>query len=120
VPAGLGKAIDIPTYLLNLMSDNPSIVTSKKQVETILRRVIQEDLKLKDIVIDAVRRALKSKWMHRNSVKEEYDVTDRQLQYLRDKNKVTYSQRKRRIWYLRESIESYFEEGRVNGQSESP
>jgi hypothetical protein len=64
-------------------------------------------------VPDAMREARKAKWLHRDEVKERYGLTDRQLQYLRDNNKVTYSQHGRRIWYLRESVEEYFEEGRV-------
>jgi hypothetical protein len=59
---------------------------------------------------------MKSKWLHRDEVKDQYGLTDRQLQYLRDEEKVTYSQHGRRIWYLRESVEEYFEEGRVDAR----
>lgn len=76
---------------------------------------------VRDVMVDAVPAAIeeaeKSKWMHRDEVREQYGVTDRQLQYLRDENKVTYSQHGRRIWYLRESIEEYFQEGRVNAKN---
>jgi hypothetical protein len=68
-------------------------------------------------VPDAIKEAQKAKWLHRDDVKQRYGLTDRQLQYLRDKNKITYSQRGRRIWYLRESVEEYFEEGRVDAKN---
>lgn len=67
-------------------------------------------------VPDAIKEAQKAKWLHRDDVKQRYGLTDRQLQYLRDENKITYSQRGRRIWYLRESVEEYFEEGRVDAK----
>lgn len=67
-------------------------------------------------VPDAIKEAQKAKWLHRDDVKQRYGLTDRQLQYLRDENKITYSQRGRRIWYLRESVEDYFEEGRVDAK----
>ncbi|WP_119841761.1 hypothetical protein [Salinibacter ruber] len=68
-------------------------------------------------VPEAIREAQKAKWLHRDDVKNRYGLTDRQLQYLRDENKVTYSQRGRRIWYLRESVEEYFEKGRVDAKN---
>lgn len=86
--------------------------TLEDAVADIVRRVVLEDAP------DALREAMKSEWMHRDQVKENYGMTDRQLQYLRDNRKVTYTQRGRRIWYLRESIEEYFEEGRVDAQTD--
>lgn len=68
-------------------------------------------------VPDAIEEAQKAKWLHRDDVKQRYGLTDRQLQYLRDENKITYSQRGRRIWYLRKSVEEYFEEGRVDAEN---
>jgi hypothetical protein len=56
--------------------------------------------------------------MDRDEVKDHYALTDRQLQYLRNRNKITYSQHGRRIWYLRESLEQYFEEGRVDANNQ--
>jgi hypothetical protein len=70
-----------------------------------------------DSVPDAIQEAQKAEWLHRDEVKNRFGLTDRQLQYLRDENKVTYSQHGRRIWYLRESVEEYFEEGRVDASS---
>jgi len=70
-----------------------------------------------EAVPDAMEEAQKADWLHRDEVKDRYGLTDRQLQYLRDERKVTYSQHGRRIWYQRESVESYFEEGRVDARS---
>lgn len=95
------------------MSDSAAVVTSPKQIKELLRELLT-DLDLRTIVAEGVREGMASKWMNRDSVKEMYDVTNRQLQYMRDNNRVTYTQRGRRIWYLRDSIEAYFETGRVN------
>jgi hypothetical protein len=88
------------------------IVADRATLREALSRVIRESML--EHVPQAIEEAQKAKWLHRDDVKQRYGLTDRQLQYLRDENKVTYSQRGRRIWYLRESIEEYFEEGRVN------
>jgi hypothetical protein len=75
--------------------------------------------KIEEHAPDALREAMKPKWLHRDQAKDKYGLSNRQLQYLRDQNKVTYSQHGRRIWYLRKSLEDYFEEGRVDAnQSE--
>lgn len=97
------------------MSDSKNVVVATKEtlqdtVDHIIRTAMI------DSVPDAIQEVQKSKWLHRDEVKDEYGLTDRQLQYLRDEKKVTYSQHGRRIWYLRESIEDYFEEGRVDAK----
>lgn len=98
------------------MSDSePTIVTSEGNLKQLVRDVVRRQI-LKNAP-DALREAMKAKWLHRDEVKEKYGLTDRQLQYLRDENKITYSQRGRRIWYLRESVEEYFEEGRVDAKN---
>lgn len=88
------------------------IVADRETLSDALTETIRESM-LKHVP-DAIKEAQKAKWLHRDDVKQRYGLTDRQLQYLRDENKVTYSQRGRRIWYLRESVEEYFEEGRVD------
>lgn len=70
-------------------------------------------------VPQAISEASKPEWLHRDAVKEQYGLTDRQLQYLRDHNRVTYSQHGRRIWYHRASLEAYFEEGRVDASQQA-
>lgn len=96
-----------------MSNDSPSFVATKREtLESTIRDVVREEIL--DSAPDALREAMKSKWLHRDDVKQRYGLTDRQLQYLRDNHKVTYSQRGRRIWYLRESVEEYFEEGRVD------
>jgi len=94
------------------MSNSDSVVVAEREV---LRDTVADVVRavMIDSVPEAIKQAQKAKWLHRDQVKERYGLTDRQLQYLRDENRVTYSQHGRRIWYLRESIEQYFEEGRV-------
>lgn len=94
------------------MPDSPIVVAESDTLRDTVADVVR-DVML-DAVPDAIREAQKAKWLHRDEVKENYGLTDRQLQYLRDEQKVTYTQRGRRIWYLRESVEKYFEEGRVD------
>jgi len=89
-----------------------TVVTNPEEIKSIVKDVVKEQVIKK--APEALREAMKSKWLHRNEVKEKYGLTDRQLQYLRDENKITYSQRGRRIWYLRKSVEDYFEKGRVD------
>ncbi|WP_251953996.1 hypothetical protein [Salinibacter ruber] len=91
------------------------IVADEKTLRDTLVDVIRKSML--EHVPDAIEEAQKSKWLHRDDVKQRYGLTDRQLQYLRDKNKVTYTQRGRRIWYLRKSVEEYFEEGRVDAKN---
>jgi 5-bromo-4-chloroindolyl phosphate hydrolysis protein len=91
------------------------IVADGETLRNALTDVIRESMI--EHVPDAIEEAQKGKWLHRDDVKKRYGLTDRQLQYLRDKNKVTYSQRGRRIWYLRESVEEYFEKGRVDAKN---
>jgi hypothetical protein len=81
--------------------------TLRESLADLIRNVMIEH------VPAAIAEATKPNWFHRDAVKERYGLTDRQLQYLRDNEKVTYSQRGRRIWYLRQSVEDYFEGGRV-------
>lgn len=94
------------------MSDSPIVVADSDTLRDTVADVVRDVMV--DAVPDAIQEAQKSKWLHRDEVKEQYGLTDRQLQYLRDEQKVTYSQHGRRIWYLTESVEQYFEEGRVD------
>jgi len=94
------------------MPKTPIVVAEGDTLRDAVAEVVRDAMV--DAVPDAIQEAQKSKWLHRDEVKDQYGLTDRQLQYLRDENKVTYTQRGRRIWYLRESVEQYFEEGRVD------
>jgi len=94
------------------MSDPSIIVADRDKLRSALADIIRDAIL--EHVPTAIREAQKAKWLHRDTVKDRYGLTDRQLQYLRDKRKVSYTQRRRRIWYLRESIEDYFEAGRVD------
>lgn len=95
--------------------NNPEIIVADPEM---LRTTLADCIR--DVMIEhvpaAMEEASKPKWLHRDAVKEKYGLTDRQLQYLRDNEEVTYSQRGRRIWYLRESVEEYFNEGRVDAK----
>ncbi|MCS3859621.1 uncharacterized protein (DUF1499 family) [Salinibacter ruber] len=101
-----------PTFTMSDQSSRSVVVSEQTRLEKVLASVVRRELL--QSAPDALREAMKSKWLHRDEVKDQYGLTDRQLQYLRDEKRVTYSQHGRRIWYLRESVEEYFEEGRVD------
>jgi len=94
------------------MSSSPNVFvadrdTLKEVVRSTVRQVMVEN------VPEALREASLPKWLSRKQAKKRYGLTNRQLQYLRDEERITYSQHGRRIWYLRESMDEYFDEGRV-------
>jgi len=94
------------------MPDTPVIVAGSDDLRDVVADVVRDVMV--DSVPDAIQEAQKSKWLHRKQVKDRYGLSDRQLQYLRNEKKVTFTQHGRRVWYLRESVEEYFEEGRVD------
>lgn len=96
------------------MSESPIVVADSDTLRNTVADVVRDVMV--DAVPDAIREAQKAKWLHRDEVKDRYGLTDRQLQYLRDNDEITYTQRGRRIWYLRESVENYFEKGRVDAK----
>lgn len=93
---------------------NRIIVADGDTLRTALADIVRDSMI--QHVPDALREADKAEWLHPDTVKERYGLTNRQLQYLRDNERVTYSQHGRRIWYHRESIEEYFDEGRVEAR----
>lgn len=97
---------------------NVVIATDRDTLHSTIADVVREAML--DHVPKALEEAQKPEWLHRDAVKERYGLTDRQLQYLRNNNRITYSQHGRRIWYQTESVESYFAEGRVDAQRENP
>lgn len=96
------------------MSDYPIVVAEVDTLRETVADVVRDVMV--NTIPEAIKESQKSKWMHRDDVKDEYGFTDRQLQYLRDEKKITYSQHGRRIFYLRDSIEEYFNEGRVEAR----
>jgi hypothetical protein len=96
------------------MSESPIVVADSDTLRDTVADVVRDVMV--DAVPDAIREAQKAKWLHRDEAKDRYGLTDRQLQYLRDNDEITYTQRGRRIWYLRESVENYFEKGRVDAK----
>jgi len=100
------------TQPLKVMSDSPIVVAERDTLRDTVADVVRDVMV--EAVPDAIQEAQKAEWLHRDEVKDRFGLTDRQLQYLRDNEEVTYTQRGRRIWYLRESVEEYFEKGRVD------
>lgn len=99
------------------MANAPILVAESDTLRDVVADVIREEMV--DSVPDAIKEVEKGKWENGKDVKKEFGVTNRQLQYLRNENEITYTQRGRQIWYLRESLEEYFEGGRVDAdQSE--
>lgn len=76
-------------------------------IESVIRRVMLDE------VSEAMRLADLPEWLSREQAKERYGLTDRQLTYLRQERRVEYSKHGRQIFYRRESMDEYFEEGKV-------
>jgi hypothetical protein len=96
------------------MDASDIIITDRQALQEVVHTSIRQILL--EEVPTAIKKAERGKWMHRDEIRNEYGLTDRQLQYLRDNNRIEFSQHGRRIWYLRESVEDYFDEGRVEAQ----
>ena len=96
------------------MSDSV-FVTDRKTLESTFHDVVQRVML--ERVPDAIRKANQPEWLSRETVCERYDLTPRQLTYMRNKGRIQYTQHGRRILYSRESLETWIEEGRVKARS---
>ena len=89
----------------------PVIVTDPDTLHQALSEAVEQVLL--DKVPDAIREANQPEWLSRESVCKRYDLTPRQLTYMRNKGRVEYTQHGRRILYNRASLETWIDEGRV-------
>ena len=89
----------------------PIIVTDRQTLESTVENVVQRVMLQR--VPDAIREANQPEWLSRESVCKRYDLTPRQLTYMRNKGRVEYTQHGRRILYNRASLETWIDEGRV-------
>jgi hypothetical protein len=85
----------------------------RSTIESVVRRVMLDE------VTEAMRLADLPEWLSREEAKERYGLTDRQLTYLRQERRVEYSKHGRQIFYRRESMDEYFEEGKVEALKEA-
>ena len=85
----------------------------RRAIESVVRRVMLDE------ITEAIRLADLPEWLSREQAKERYGLTDRQLTYLRQERRVEYSKHGRQIFYRRESMDEYFEEGKVEALSET-
>lgn len=93
----------------------PIIVTDRETLETTVANVIARVMM--ERVPDVLREAEKPEWMSRDQVCQTYGLTPRQLTYMRNNGRITYTQHGRRILYERQSLEEWIEEGRVKARS---
>ena len=94
----------------------PIIVTDRQTLESTVENVVQRVMLQR--VPDAIREANQPEWLSRKSVCERYDLTPRQLTYMRNNGRVEYTQHGRRILYNRASLEAWIDEGRVRSRGE--
>lgn len=94
---------------------SPVIVTDRETLESTLADVVRRVM-LRSVP-DVLREAEKPEWMSRDQACETYGLTPRQLTYMRNNGRITYTQHGRRILYERESLEKWIEEGRVKARS---
>jgi len=93
----------------------PVIVTDAETLETTVERVIERVML--DRIPDAIQEANQPDWLSRDTVCDRYDLTPRQLTYLRSNNRIEYTQHGRRILYNRASLERWIENGRVKARN---
>jgi len=93
----------------------PVIVTDRQTLEETVAEVVQRVVL--ERVPDAIREANQPEWLSRESVCERYDLTPRQLTYMRNNGRVEYTQHGRRILYNRESLDQWIDEGRVQARA---
>ena len=93
----------------------PVIVTDRETLESTVEDVVRR-VRI-GTVPDVLREAEKPEWMSRNQVCETYGLTPRQLTYMRNNGRITFTQHGRRILYSRESLEKWVEEGKVRARS---
>lgn len=97
------------------MPDTPVIVTDRATLEDVIESAVDE--RLSERLPEALEEAQKPEWAQKEYVKNRFGWTDRQLQYLRDNNRIEYSKRGRRILYHVPSLEEYLDKGRVRPSS---
>ena len=92
------------------------IVAEPDELESTLEKVVKRIML--NHVPEAMRKADLPEWLSREQAKDRYGLTNRQLTYLRQKRRVEYSKHGRQIFYNRESMDAYFEEGKVEATGE--
>lgn len=97
------------------MSDTPIIVTDEQTLRSTIEEVL--DARLQERLPEALEEANRQEWGDKEYVKDRFGYSDRQLQYLRDHDRVEYSKRGRKILYHIPSLEEYLEKGRVRPSS---
>ncbi|GAA5522332.1 helix-turn-helix domain-containing protein [Aliifodinibius salicampi] len=80
-------------------------ITSKEElnetVQAAVKKLLEKELP------SLLRKAKRKEWINTNELMELTGWSRRTIQYLRDKNKIPFSQEKHRILYPTEGIEEY-------------
>lgn len=97
------------------MPDTPVIVTDEQTLRETIREAVDD--RLAERLADALEEARKPEWGSKEYVKDKFGYSDRQLQYLRNKGRIEYSKRGRKIMYNIPALERYLEKGRVRPSS---
>ena len=82
-------------------------IPNKIELESIIRDAVKETLE--QALPTLVKESTTKQYLTREEVKELTGFNDRRLQYLRDTDKIKYSQDGRKILYLRESLSEYID-----------
>jgi excisionase family DNA binding protein len=82
-------------------------IPSKKELDETVRKAVAELLKSE--LPTLLRKVNRKEWLNTNELMELTGWSRRTVQYLRDENKIPYSQEGRRILYRTSDIEEYLE-----------
>jgi excisionase family DNA binding protein len=82
-------------------------IATKKELDETVRKAVAELLKSE--LPTLLRKVNRKEWLNTNELMELTGWSRRTVQYLRDENKIPYSQEGRRILYRTSDIEEYLE-----------
>ncbi|MFH5884008.1 helix-turn-helix domain-containing protein [Halalkalibaculum sp. DA3122] len=86
-------------------------IPNKEELEEAIYEAVQQVLR--EEMPEIIRKATRRKWLTTEEVMEMLQCSRRHIQYLRDSNQLSYSQKGRTIRYNIDDIEAFLNEGKV-------
>jgi hypothetical protein len=86
--------------------------------EDALKRIVHKAVEkaVTESLPSAIRKATRQKWIRTKDVMEILQCSRRQVQFLRDTNRLPYHQHRRSILYNIDEVEAYLNRGRVDSK----
>lgn len=87
-------------------------ISSKEELNETVTQAVKELFKQE--LPSLIRKATRKEWLTTNELMELTGWSRRTIQYLRDENKIPFSQEGRRILYPTDGIEEYFRSNQID------